>query len=128
MSRRIKIDSQTEFVNFHREIREELESVVTGELKKYKSCKERRERLLEKIKMDKSQISRLFRTYVKAGKKFGMDSVFDTLLGIFSTSRDSFRFNSILYQGIRTNLVGGMDEEDIYDFVNQIIKVYMKQA
>lgn len=121
---RIKIDNQTEFVNFpNREIRGELESVVTGELQKYKSCEERRERLLEKIKIDKSQISRLLRTYVEAGKKFGMDDVFDALLGIFSPSRGGIMFDSFSYQGIRTNLVGGMDEEDIYDFVNLIIAV-----
>lgn len=121
---KIKIDSQTEFVNFpNQKIRGELESLAEGELQKYESCEERRERLLDKLKIDKSQISNLLRVYVEAGKKFGMDNVFNEILGIFSSPQGGFLRSPFLHMGIRAGLVGDLEEEEIQDFVHQIIKI-----
>lgn len=118
----IKISDEMTFVNFpQKEIKEELDSLVGGELQKYKSCEEKRERLLEKLRVNKSQISKLLRAYVKAGKKFGMDSVFNGILKLLSPDPRGLTF--ILYFEIIENLIGDMEEEDIQDFVNQIIKI-----
>lgn len=121
---KIKIDNQREFVNFpNQKIRGELQSLAEGELQKYASCEERRKRLLDKIKIDKSQISNFLRIYVEAGKKFGMDNVFDEILGIFSSSQGSLFQSPILYMRIRASLVGDLEEEEIHDFVHQIIQI-----
>lgn len=118
---KIKIESQTDFEYFpSREIEEELKSLTNGELQKYQSCEERRKRLLDKIKIDKSKISKLFRAYVEAGKKFGMDEVFDEILERFSSSGASV-FSSM--GEVRECLVDDLEEEEIHDFVNQIIQI-----
>lgn len=118
------ITNETEFLNFPDKITEEMTSLFdrgAGELAKYENCKKRRERLLEKIKINKSQISKLFRAYVEAGKEFGMDIVFNQLLKIFSSKE--YYPDSDFDLTIKELWVEDMDEEGVYDFVDEVINI-----